>query len=51
MADRNAIEKLIRDAYAARKGKDLDNVMKFFAPEATFQFAGSAAASPAAAHV
>jgi ketosteroid isomerase-like protein len=51
MADRETIEKLIRNAYAARAGKDLDNVMTFFAPDAAFQFAGSAAASPAAVHV
>jgi ketosteroid isomerase-like protein len=51
MADRDAIEKLIRDAYAARVAKDVDAAMKFFAPDATFQFAGSPAASPAAAHV
>ncbi len=48
MADRATIETLIRNAYAARISKDLDNVMKFFAPDASFQFAGSAAASPAA---
>jgi ketosteroid isomerase-like protein len=51
MADRATIEKLIRNAYAARIGKDLDDVMKFFAPDATFQFAGAAAASPAAVRV
>ena len=48
MADRNSIEKLIKDAYAARLAKNLDAVMAFFAPEATFQLAGSHAAFPAA---
>jgi ketosteroid isomerase-like protein len=51
MADRDAIEKLIKGAYAARVGKDVDAAMKFFAPDATFQFAGAAAASPAAVRV
>jgi hypothetical protein len=51
MPDRASIEKLIKDAYAARTAKDLDTVMRFFAPNATFQFAGSAAASPAAVRV
>jgi ketosteroid isomerase-like protein len=51
MTDRDAVEKLIKNAYTARIAKDVDSVMKFFAPDATFQFAGSAAASPAAAHV
>ena len=49
MADRDEIERIIRNAYAARVGKDIDNTMKFFAPDASFQSAGSAAASPAAA--
>jgi ketosteroid isomerase-like protein len=51
MADRDAIEKLIRDAYAARVGKDVDTAMKFFAPDATFHFVGSPAACPAAVRV
>jgi ketosteroid isomerase-like protein len=51
MADRDSIEKLIKDAYAARVRKDVDAAMKFFAPDASFQFAGSAAASPAAVRV
>jgi ketosteroid isomerase-like protein len=51
MPDRASIEKLIKDAYAARTAKDLDTVMRFFAPDATFQFAGSQAASPAAVRV
>ena len=48
MAGTHTIEKLIKDAYAARVAKNLDAVMTFFAPDATFQFAGSPAASPAA---
>jgi ketosteroid isomerase-like protein len=51
MPDRASIEKLIKDAYVARTAKDLDSVMRFFAPDATFQFAGSPAASPAAVRV
>jgi ketosteroid isomerase-like protein len=51
MPDRATIEKLIKDAYAARIAKDLDAVMPFFTPNATFQFAGSSTASPAAVRV
>jgi ketosteroid isomerase-like protein len=51
MAARASIETLIKDAYAARAAKDLDAVMRFFTPNATFQFAGSPAASPAAVRV
>ena len=51
MADRDKIEKLIKDAYAARVAKDVDGAMKFFAPDATFQFGGSGAASPTAVRV
>jgi ketosteroid isomerase-like protein len=51
MPDRAITEKLIKDAYAARTAKDLDTVMRFFTPNATFQFAGSPAASPAATRV
>jgi len=43
MPDRAIIEKLIKDAYAARTAKDLDTVMGFFVPNATFHFAGSPA--------
>lgn len=51
MADRKAIEQLIRDAYAARVAKNLDAVMHFFAPDASFHFAGSPGACPAAVRV
>jgi ketosteroid isomerase-like protein len=51
MPDRATIEKLIKEAYTARIAKDLDAVMRFFTPNATFQFAGSPAASPAAVRV
>jgi ketosteroid isomerase-like protein len=51
MSDRASIERLIKDAYAARVANDLNAVMSFFAPDATFQFAGSRAASPAAVRV
>lgn len=48
MADRANIEKLIKQAYAARAAKDLDAIARIFKPDATFQLAGSPAASPAA---
>jgi ketosteroid isomerase-like protein len=51
MVNRDAIAKLIKDAYAARVAKDVDGAMEFFAPDATFQFGGSAAASPTAVRV
>jgi ketosteroid isomerase-like protein len=51
MPDRAIIEKLIKQAYKARTAKDLETVMGFFTPNATFQFAGSPAESPAAVRV
>jgi ketosteroid isomerase-like protein len=48
MTDRAAIEKLIRDAYAARATKDAEAIARMFTPDGTFRLAGSTAAFPAA---
>ena len=49
MADRQDIEKVVRDAYAARAAKDLDAIARLVMPNAEFQLAGSPATFPAAA--
>ena len=49
MADRQDIEKVVRNAYAARAAKDLDAIARLVMPNAEFQLAGSPATFPAAA--
>jgi ketosteroid isomerase-like protein len=49
MADRASIEKIIRDAYAARAAKDLDAIARIFKPDGVFHLAGSPATFPGAA--
>ncbi|MGD0531668.1 MAG: nuclear transport factor 2 family protein [Methyloceanibacter sp.] len=46
MNDRQAIEDLLEELYAARVRGDLDALAKLFASHATFQVAGSDQASP-----
>lgn len=46
MTDRQAIENLLEELYAARVRGDLDTVSKLFAANATFQVAGADDASP-----
>ncbi|MGO8842605.1 MAG: nuclear transport factor 2 family protein [Methyloceanibacter sp.] len=46
MNDRQAIEDLLEELYAARVRGDLDALAKLFARHATFQVAGSDQASP-----
>jgi hypothetical protein len=46
MTDRQAIETLLEEFYAARVCGDVDTVGKLFADNATFQIAGSDQASP-----
>lgn len=41
MASREATERTLRDAYAARQRGDLDALGRIFAPNARFQMAGS----------
>jgi ketosteroid isomerase-like protein len=48
MGDRASVEKIVQDAYAARKAKDLDAIASMFTPNATFRLAGSPAAFPGA---
>jgi ketosteroid isomerase-like protein len=50
MSRREDIERILRDAYAARQRGDLDALGGLFAPHARFQMAGSSA-SPIAALV
>jgi len=46
MTDRQAVEDLLEEFYAARVRGDLEAVAKLFAASATFQVAGSDRASP-----
>ena len=46
MTGRQSIEDLLEELYAARVRGDLDAVVKLFAPNATFQAAGTDDASP-----
>ena len=46
MTGRQSIEDLLEELYAARVRGDLDAVVKLFAPNATFQVAGTDDASP-----
>ena len=50
MTSRDAIERTLRDVYAARQRGDLDAIADLFAPHARFQMAGSNA-SPVAVRV
>jgi ketosteroid isomerase-like protein len=43
MTDRADIERILRDAYAARQRGDLDAIARIFAPNARFRMAGSSA--------
>ena len=49
MSDRQDIEKVVRDAYAARAAKDPDAIAQLVIPNAEFQLAGSPSTFPAAA--
>jgi ketosteroid isomerase-like protein len=42
MASKKAVEKLVRDAYAARKRGDYDSMVALCAPGATLRLAGAA---------
>ena len=46
MTERQAIEDLLEELYAARVRGDLDAVVRLFAANATFQVAGTDDASP-----
>jgi ketosteroid isomerase-like protein len=46
MTDRQAIENLLEELYAARVRGDLETVTRLFAANATFQVAGTGDASP-----
>ena len=46
MTERQAIEDLLEELYAARVRGDLDAVVRLFATNATFQVAGTDDASP-----
>lgn len=48
MSQRAEIERIIRQAYAARKNNDLDECLKVFADKAIFRMAGAPATSPVA---
>jgi ketosteroid isomerase-like protein len=48
MTDRSAVEKLLKEAYAARKRGDIDAVCACFAANSSFVMAGARAASPIA---
>jgi ketosteroid isomerase-like protein len=51
MSDRASVEKIIRDAYAARAAKDIDAILRMFKPDAVFHMAGSPATFPGATRV
>jgi ketosteroid isomerase-like protein len=46
--ERTAIERTIKDAYAARKRGDVDSIVKMFTEDAHFQLAGAYVTSPVA---
>ena len=50
MTDRNQVEKLLKDAYAARKRGDLEALCGYFAKDPTFAMAGARETSPIAVH-
>jgi ketosteroid isomerase-like protein len=51
MSDRASVEKIIRDAYAARAAKDIDAILRMFKPDAVFHMVGSPATFPGATRV
>lgn len=48
MSDRQKIEKLLRDLYAARIGANLSGLVALFAPNARFRIAGTGNGKPIA---
>ena len=46
MTDRSEIERVLKEAYAARKRGDIDAILRLFSVDADFQLAGSISASP-----
>src|SRR5262245_40942607 len=46
MSDRSEIERILKEAYAARKRGDIDAILRLFSVDAHFQLAGSISASP-----
>ena len=46
MSDRSEIERVLKEAYAARKRGDVDGILRLFSVDAHFQIAGSISASP-----
>jgi ketosteroid isomerase-like protein len=48
MSSRSDVERIMRDAYAARLRGDIDAICRIFADNATFQMAGTHNASPVA---
>jgi ketosteroid isomerase-like protein len=46
MSDRSEIERILKEAYAARKRGDVDAILRLFSADAEFQLAGSSSASP-----
>ena len=46
MSDRSQIERVLKEAYAARKRGDVDGILRLFSVDAHFQMAGSISASP-----
>jgi hypothetical protein len=48
MVDRASVEKVVKDAYAARAAKDLDAIARIFKPDAVFHMVGSPATFPGA---
>ena len=51
MTNRDEIERIVTQAYAARRNGDLDTLSKIFSDNAEFRMAGSPGASPVAATV
>ena len=46
MSDRAEIERILKEAYAARKRGDIDAILRLFSADVHFQLAGSISASP-----
>jgi ketosteroid isomerase-like protein len=51
VAERNHIERTLREAYAARQRGDIDAILRLFTPDAQFTMAGSPQMSPVAMQV
>jgi ketosteroid isomerase-like protein len=51
MSDRSSVEKLLREAYAARMRGDIDTIGRIFADNARFEMAGSSQVSRVPARV